>query len=102
MAVVRKRPVDREQGWDPSTAKVVRRGPKKTMRLTLRELREASAKTQVEVADALGTDQAVISRLEKADDMQLSRLRAYVKALGHELELSIRSDKGHVIQLKIE
>jgi hypothetical protein len=58
--------------------------------LTLRTLREAAGKTQVEVAQASQIDQADISRLESRtdfDDCQVATLRRYVSALGGRLEL---------------
>ena len=58
--------------------------------LTLRTLREAAGKTQLDVTEASQMDQADISRLEgrrEFDDCQLSTLKRYISALGGELEL---------------
>jgi hypothetical protein len=58
--------------------------------LTLRAVREAAGKTQVEVRESSGIDQADISRLESRenlDDCQVSTLQRYVVALGGRLEL---------------
>ncbi len=58
--------------------------------LTLRTLREAAGKTQVEVTGASQIDQADISRLEgreNFDDCQFSTLQRYIAALGGQLEL---------------
>ena len=58
--------------------------------LTVRTLREAAGKTQVDVAEASQIDQADISRLESResfDDCQVSTLQRYVAALGGRLEL---------------
>lgn len=58
--------------------------------LTMRTLREAAGKTQVDVAQASQIDQADISRLESResfDDCQVSTLQRYVAALGGQLEL---------------
>ena len=58
--------------------------------LTLRTLREATGKTQVEVAEASGIDQGDISRLESREsfeDCQVATLQRYVAALGGSLEL---------------
>ena len=49
---------------------------------TLREAREALAKSQAEVAAALGIEQAAVSKLERRGDMHVSTLRALVKAMG--------------------
>jgi hypothetical protein len=58
--------------------------------LTLRTIREATGKTQVEVTKASQMDQADISRLEgraSFDDCVVSTLKRYVAALGGQLEL---------------
>jgi transcriptional regulator with XRE-family HTH domain len=58
--------------------------------LTLRALREAAGKTQIEVRDASRIDQADVSRLEgrdSFDEYQLSTLQRYIAALGGRLEL---------------
>jgi len=58
--------------------------------LTLRAVREATGKTQVEVRKSSGIDQADISRLEgreNFDDCQVSTLQRYISALGGRLEL---------------
>ena len=60
------------------------------VRLTMRTVREAAGKTQVDVATEAQMDQADVSRLEGRegfDDCQVSTLRRYVKALGGHLEL---------------
>ncbi|HEV3458574.1 MAG TPA: helix-turn-helix domain-containing protein [Thermoanaerobaculia bacterium] len=56
----------------------------------MRTLREATGKTQTEVAAASMIDQADISRLESREtfaDCQVSTLHRYVAALGGQLEL---------------
>lgn len=60
------------------------------VRLTMRALREATGKTQLDVADDTKIDQADISRLEHRedfDDCQVSTLRRYVAALGGQLDV---------------
>jgi transcriptional regulator with XRE-family HTH domain len=54
---------------------------------TLKDLRQAVAQTQEELAAALGVGQDTISRLEKRSDMLLSTLRRYIEAMGGKLEL---------------
>lgn len=54
---------------------------------TLKDLRLAAEKTQVELAATLGVGQDAISRLEKRSDMLLSTLRHYVEGMGGTLEL---------------
>lgn len=58
--------------------------------LTLRTLREAAGKTQVDMTTASHMDQGDISRLEgraSFDDCVLSTLKRYVAALGGQLDL---------------
>ncbi len=58
--------------------------------LTLRTLRDAVGKTQVDIAKQSQIDQADISRLESRpdfEDCQVATLRRYVEALGGSLEL---------------
>ena len=58
--------------------------------LTMRTLREAVGKTQVDVAEASQIDQADVSRLERREtfeDCQVATLQRYVAALGGQLEL---------------
>lgn len=55
--------------------------------MQLQELRKARKVTQVEVAKAMSVEQASVSKLERRDDMYVSTLREYVKALGGELKL---------------
>lgn len=56
-------------------------------RLPLRGVREAMHRTQADVAAAAGVDQAEISRIERREDVRLSTLRKYAKALGAECEV---------------
>lgn len=57
--------------------------------VTLREVRAAVKRTQVEVAAAMGTSQDRISKLESRDDALVSTLRRHVRALGGELRLTV-------------
>jgi HAMP domain-containing protein len=57
--------------------------------VTLREVREAVKRTQVEVAAAAGTSQDRVSKLEHSDDALVSTLRRHVRALGGELRLMV-------------
>jgi hypothetical protein len=69
--------------------------------LTLRTLRDAAGKTQINVARESEMDQGDISRLETRsnfDDCQVITLRRYVEALGGSLEMVARfGDKRIVI-----
>lgn len=57
---------------------------------TLKDLRQAMQKTQVDLAAALHVGQDSISRLEKRSDMLLSTLRGYIEAMGGTLEIVAR------------
>lgn len=65
----------------------------------LAELRTQRSLTQRDVAGALNVSQANVSRIEHEDDLYLSTLRAYIEALGGELELSARFPDGEVIKV---
>ncbi len=54
---------------------------------TLKDLRQAVAQTQQDLAASMGVGQDTISRLEKRSDMLLSTLRRYVEAMGGTLQL---------------
>ncbi len=56
----------------------------------LRELRMIAGKAQADVATALHIKQPSVSKVENQNDMHLSTLRAYVKAIGGKLELVVR------------
>ena len=57
----------------------------------MRQAREELGITQSDVAEKLNTTKSVISRMENhADDIRLSKLRKYAKALGKSLKLEIR------------
>jgi transcriptional regulator with XRE-family HTH domain len=61
---------------------------KKLLDLTLQEVRQNVASlNQEDLAEILQVTQGYVSRLERQDDMLLSRLYAYVKALGGDLEI---------------
>jgi len=55
--------------------------------VSLRMLRKAMNKTQVEMAKALNVGQDTVSRYEQRTDMLLSTLQSYVQAMGGRLDL---------------
>ncbi len=57
---------------------------------TLRQLREARERSQVEMAEKLHINQAAVSKLERRTDMYLSTLRNYIEAMGGKLEIIAR------------
>ena len=99
-----KRPNQEESPeLDVTRAKIVRRGPKDPLGpcLDLRSVREAIGKTQEDIARAAEMDQGDVSRLEQRDDVKVSTLRRYVRALGAELELVVVLRTGHKMRLDI-
>jgi DNA-binding XRE family transcriptional regulator len=61
--------------------------------LPLALLRKGMGKTQEDIAEALGTDQGEISRIERRGDVRLSTLRRYAEAVGARLELAFVFEK---------
>lgn len=55
--------------------------------LSLAELRATTAHTQAEIAEAMGTAQPGISRIERQEDAMVSTLRDYIAATGGRLHL---------------
>lgn len=55
--------------------------------MTLQELRQARALTQVRMAKTLGVAQKQISEIEKRTDMHISTLRRSIEAMGGTLSL---------------
>lgn len=77
---------------EPEPVRVLGRGLRaaRGVHLSLRTLREAVGKTQVDVAGSSQMDQADISRLEGRRDFEdclVATMRRYVEALGGSLEI---------------
>lgn len=68
--------------------------------MSLRDLRKAMNRTQVEVAKALNVGQDTVSRYEKRSDMLLSTLQNYVQAMGGELDLVVTFPNRKAFKLK--
>lgn len=62
----------------------------------LEELRQARSMTQARLAEILGKDQSVISRLERRTDMYVSSLAEFIRAMGGELEIRAVFPEGSV------
>jgi transcriptional regulator with XRE-family HTH domain len=69
---------------------------------TLRQLREARERSQVEVAKKLHINQAAVSKLERRTDMYLSTLRSYIEAMGRKLEIVARFPNKAVRIMRFE
>jgi DNA-binding XRE family transcriptional regulator len=86
---------------DVTKARILGRGLRKDRKLPLRALREAADKTQGEIASLAGMDQSEISRVEQRDDLRLSTLRRYARALDAEIEIIAVLPTGHRIKLDL-
>jgi transcriptional regulator with XRE-family HTH domain len=64
--------------------------------MALRELREALALTQEELANTLNMKQAAISKFENQSDIYLSTLRKILFAMGAELKIVAKFPEGEV------
>ena len=70
------------------------------LKLTLRELRQkVSELNQEDVAEMLEVTQGYVSRLERQDDMLLSKLYAYVEALGGHVEIRAKFPDHQEVQI---
>ena len=70
--------------------------------VTLREVREAVKRTQVQVAADAGTTQDRISKLERSDDVLVSTLRRHIRALGGELRLMVEFPDRPAMALELK
>ena len=68
--------------------------------LSLRDLRKAMNRTQVQVARMLNVGQDAVSRYEQRSDMLLSTLQEYVHAMGGELDLVVTFPNRKPMKLK--
>ncbi len=57
---------------------------------TLRKVRDARNRSQEEIAQRLGVQQAAVSKLERRTDMYISTLRNLIQAMGGDLEIIAR------------
>jgi hypothetical protein len=60
--------------------------------LSLAEIRQLCDTRQTTLAAALDINQAAVSRLEHRDDMKLSSLQSYARAMGGRLEIRVHFD----------
>jgi transcriptional regulator with XRE-family HTH domain len=72
------------------------RAQRMLVEMPLQELRHAKELSQARLAETLRVNQAAISKLERRTDMYISTLRAYVKAMGGDLEIVARFPDGEV------
>ncbi len=70
------------------------------LEMTLQELRQGVASlNQEDIAAILQVTQGYVSKLERQDDMLISRLYAYVEALGGEVEIRARFPNKQDVQI---
>jgi ribosome-binding protein aMBF1 (putative translation factor) len=79
-----------------SRARVEAKAARLIAEYALSELRQARSMTQARLAEILGKDQSVISRMEKRTDMYVSTLAEFVRAMGGELEIRAVFPEGSV------
>ena len=87
--LIEKMPSDARARAEEKAAKLI-------AEFALNELREARSMTQARLADILGKDQSVISRIEKRTDMYVSTLAEFIRAMGGELEIRAVFPEGTV------
>jgi transcriptional regulator with XRE-family HTH domain len=87
--LIEKMPSDARARAEEKAAKLI-------AEYAINELREARSMTQARLADILGKDQSVISRIEKRTDMYVSTLAEFIRAMGGELEIRAVFPEGTV------
>lgn len=68
--------------------------------MSLRDLRKAMNRTQVQVAKKLKVGQDAVSRYEQRSDMLLSTLQGYVHAMGGELDLIVKFPNRKPVKIR--
>lgn len=79
-----------------AVTRITRRAEARIEEVTLQELRQNLAMTQVDLARAADMTQSELSRLESRADHRISTLRRYVDALGGKLEITAVFGKKRV------
>ena len=69
--------------------------------MRLAELRESRGLTQLQLAEQLGVSQVNVSRIERAEDTQISTISRYVQCLGGHLELRAIFDNEQTVALAL-
>ena len=77
----------RAQMSSEAQARAAARAQAMLLEMQLQDIRKSRNVTQVELAHLLNVEQATISKLENREDMYVSTLREYIRALGGELQL---------------
>ena len=91
---IRKLPVARRKKVAARSAELI------AAEMSLRDLRKAMHRTQMEVAKVLKVGQDTVSRYEQRSDMLISTLQGYVQAMGGELDLVVTFPNRKPVKLK--
>jgi transcriptional regulator with XRE-family HTH domain len=75
--------------------------PHSTELASLSAVRRSRQITQTRLAASLGVTQSEVSRIERQHNLLIGTVRAYVVAVGAELELAVRFDDGERIVLDL-
>lgn len=70
--------------------------------VSLKELRKEIGLSQAELAEILNKQQGEISKIERRKDFFMSTLTDYVRAVGGELQITVRLGDGTVRMLQLE
>lgn len=84
---------------ESARAEVRARAERLLREMALSDLRRAHDLTQQDVAKRLNVNQAWVSKFERQTDMYLSTLRAFVQAVGGELDLIARFGDGSTVRI---
>ena len=85
------------EGFTPERRRrVERKKDELTAEMPLRELRQAMALTQQDLADRLQVNQPAVAKLEQRTDMYISSLRSYIESIGGQLRIIASFPTGDV------
>lgn len=80
-------------------AKAAQSTEPESLGLRLQNLRRLHGRTQLALAEQLGIGQTALSHMERRDDIHLSTLKAYIEALGGQLEIAASFPNADAISL---
>ena len=91
------------KGWSAEKlAQVERRKVALRKKMALREIREALALSQQDVAKRLAIRQPAVAKLERRGDMHVGKLRCLVEAMGGRLRMVAEFPDGDVTIMNFE
>lgn len=68
----------------------------------LAELRKNAELTQAAVGSGAEIPQGNVSRMEKSDDMLLSSISRYMRAIGGSVEVVLKGADGHAVHVEVD